>query len=70
METTDRIALCFPQCGNFLFWCIFSIIGQPACIWLHYRSLYFERLRRLACTVDQDGHCWGLNNFRSRVHGV
>lgn len=48
METTDRIALRFPHCGNFLFWCIFSIIGQPACIWLHYRSLYFERQRRLA----------------------
>lgn len=48
METTDRIALRFPQCGNFVFWCIFSIIGQPACIWLHYRSLYFERMRRLA----------------------
>ncbi|KAL0265558.1 UNVERIFIED_CONTAM: hypothetical protein PYX00_011270 [Menopon gallinae] len=48
METTDRIALRFPRCGNFVFWCIFSIIGQPACIWLHYRSLYFEKQRLLA----------------------
>lgn len=43
METTDRIALLFPKYGNFMFWCLFCVIGQPGCIWLNYRSTCIEK---------------------------
>ncbi|KCZ82100.1 hypothetical protein H312_00374 [Anncaliia algerae PRA339] len=40
METTDRISLYFPKVGNYLFWMMFCVIGQPICIWLIYKSNY------------------------------
>lgn len=37
METTDHISTLYPVAGNVFFWCIFCVVGQPACIWLTYR---------------------------------
>lgn len=53
MATTDKITLYFPQCGNFIFWSLFCVVGQPACIWLICRSSYLEkqrpRINKLPC---------------------
>ncbi|TBU06753.1 O-acyltransferase [Hamiltosporidium magnivora] len=35
---------CFPNLGNYLFWCSFCIIGQPMCMFLYYRALYLKNV--------------------------
>lgn len=47
METTDRISKAIPSLGNYLFWMMFCVVGQPICIWLNYKSQYNKYINLL-----------------------